>query len=635
MALDISKMSTAELEATARGERYQPSLINRVGNFLGENAEIPGSVAGGLAGAAAGTAILPGVGTVIGGILGGAGGAFTGSLASDVYQDERLDFEDALKEGAINVGFDVATLGAGKLIKPLAGALGVNTSDLLMNMIGRGSNNSVAALTPLPTNLAAGSNESLRLTQQLLEEGGGSLSALQTGQASFLRATAEEIGEIGLFSASQAAKRVRANNDVLTREVQRLTDGIDPSLTRLPEAVGEEIYGIVESGRRAAGQLYAEGLGKLSSEYGERQLNPSRFRTALKGFNADTASDFGDMMSKQTRTLVDDLEGRLLAVPSVKTTALFDLDKIIGNNIDQAMPGNQFADSKTVQQLSELRTRLRGAMDLTLEKQPKGLREGYRTLKKEYGDSMSDLLPKPSQGVIRAAKDGDFKRLGNLLIKQNNTGKIQAFMRSIDRSYADVAKANIGKNGDDLIQPAVQTAAEAKALIRQSFLQDTFKNVEGNTTDFKDMRRLAHSLSQKEPLDKAKAIMGESFGEYKRLVNAISDSTTDGRRGLFSLAVRSKEISAAAKVGQLTAGGAGAAGLVGLPMAAAILTIPSVLAKLATNKRAVHRLLALNGEVIRNPNITPDLVASGIVKVLAELSDTDRQSLQQELGVQF
>jgi len=633
--VDYTKMSDDQLEAISKGERYKPSLMSRVGNFMGENAELPGSLVGGLAGAAAGTAVLPGVGTVIGGILGGAGGAFTGSLASDVYQDERLDFEDALKEGAISVGFDAATLGAGKLIKPIARSLGVNTGDLLMNMMGRGVDNSPPALTALPTNIAAGSQESLRLTQQLLEEGGGSLSALQTGQASFVRATAEEIGEIGLFSAGQTAKRIAANNDVLTREVQRLTDGIDPSLARLPEAVGEEIYGIVESGRRAAGQLYAEGLGKIAAEYGDRQLSPSRFRTALKQFNTDHASDFGDMMSKQTRSLVNELDERLFAVPSVKTTALFDLDKIIGNNIDQAMPGNQFADTKTVQQLSELRTRLRNAMDSTLEKQPKGLRDGYRALKKEYGDSMSDLLPKIGQSVIRAAKDGDFNRLGSLLIKQTNTGKINAFMRSIDRSYADIAKANVGKQGKDLIEPAVKTAEEAKSLVRQSFIQNTFKNVEGDTTDFKDIRRLALQLNQKEPLMRAKAIMGESFGDYRRLVNAIADSTVDGKRGLFSLAVRSKEISAAAKVGQITAGGAGAAGLVGLPVAAAILTIPSVLAKIATNKRAVNRLLALNSEVVRNTNITPDLVASGVAKALMELSDTDRQSLQREIGVKF
>lgn len=636
-----ANMSREALEAMARGERYiappeSTSVMSRIGRFTAEHGEIPGSIAGGLAGAAYGTAILPGVGTVIGGILGGAAGAFTGSLASDVYQDERLDFESALKEGAISATFDTVTLGVGKLVRPVARSLGVNTADLVMNLIGRGDSNAPKALTKLSSDVAAGSKQSKQLTQELLEAGGGSLSALQTGQAGFVRATAEEIGEIGLFSAGQATKRIAANNAALYRESQRLIDGIDPMLARLPEAVGEEIYGVVEAGRRAASQLYADGLAKITKEYGERRINPSRFKTAAKLFDRELITEAGDLRAPATKALMKDLNERLFMMPSISTKTLFDLDKVISSNIDEAMPGNAFASSRAVQQLSELRTRLRGALEKTLEKQPKGLGEAYLELKKNYGKSQGDLLPKLGQNVIRAAKDGDYSRLGNLLIKQTNVNKIEMFMRSIDRAYIDIAKANKGKAAADLIVPGVKTAAQAKALVRQSFIKNMLTKAEDASTDFKTLKGLASGANSPEGVARSKAILGDAYPDFSRLMNAIHDSSVDGKRGLFSLAVRSKEISAGIKIGQAPALlGGGAAGLIGLPMAAAILTVPSVLAKIATNKRAVNRLLALEGTVKRTVDIKPELVVSGLAKVFAELSDEDRAAIQSELKVKF
>jgi uncharacterized membrane-anchored protein YhcB (DUF1043 family) len=90
---------------------------------------IAGAIAGGKAGAAIGTAAAPGVGTAIGGglgmVAGGAIGSFSGSLLGDKMSEEygaekttsQEKIEKATKEAALSVGFDVATLGAGKFLK--------------------------------------------------------------------------------------------------------------------------------------------------------------------------------------------------------------------------------------------------------------------------------------------------------------------------------------------------------------------------------------------------------------------------------------------------------------------------------------------------------------------------------------
>ena len=630
---NVQGMSDAGLEALIAGRPQKPSMISRVGDFMGRNAELPGSVAGGLAGAAYGTALGP-VGTVVGGIVGGTLGAFGGSLASDAYEGERLNFEEALKEGAISAAFDVATLGAGKVLKPIARSLGVNTADLLVNISGRAKPKPAPQLADLPTNVAFDTPESLRITQQLLEEGGGSLSAAQTGQASFWRRTADEIGQIGLFSGSVSAKRVRANNKVLFTETQSLVNGLDGSLTKTTGDLGEEIYGIVEAGRRAAEQLYGDGLEKITERYGNKTVGLGRLRSLVTDFEKQFTNDiYGNTLAPATQRVIDNLANGVFNAPTGKLTSLLELDRIIGNEIKEAIPGTATGSAKAHRQLSELRTQMRDTMETMLiaDKRLPAAGKAYKLLKSTYGESMRDLLPELNASVIRQGSRDNFEAIGRLFQNQGNVKRIESLMKSVKTAYRDVNRANAGKTGDALITPAVKTADDAINMMRQSYMQTIFKDVQGDSVDFTAFRDLAHRLSRKEDLRKSQAIMGESFGRYRRLVNAIANSTKDEKRGLFNLAIRSQEINSVGRLAGTAGAVGGSAAFVGLPLAAAVLTIPSVLAKIATNKRAVNRLLALNGAVKKDPNITPDLIASGLAKVFAELSDEERESLQRDL----
>lgn len=630
---NLNNMSDAGLRLLT-GEK---TFFERAGGVLGRNMEIPGAVAGGISGAVIGSAV-PVVGTVVGGIVGAAMGSFGGSLGSDAYEGRRLDFNEATKEGALSVGFDVATLGMGKLIRPIANSMGVNPADFIMKISGAGRRGAEPPrLTDLPTNVARGSDESLNMTQRLLEEGNGSLSAAQTGQASFLRATADEIGEIGLFSGGHAAKRIKANDAVLRREVDSLVDGADASLTTNAHGVGEVVYGVVEAGRRAAGQLYGEGLTKIVKEFGDKELNLSQLRTLTKSFQSKYSNPISgnDGLANGVRTIIKDMENGVFSVRNGKLSNVLNLDKQISDQIDQFMPGSSLADPNAVRQLSQFRTELRKAIQGTISKRSKGTAAAYQVLKDSYGESMGDLLPKISRNVIQKAKDQDYDALGNLLIKQTNLSKVQTMMKSIDRSFLDIALANAGKEASDpsFIVTGVKDAARAKAIVKQSYLKNIFQDATEEVVDFKGFRSQAIRLSKTDQLDKAKAILGSDFGQYKRLINAISDSTDVKTRGLFSLALRSKEISSLGKMGiggSMVGGAVTMASFGAMLPAVAILTVPSVLARIATNPKAVNALLLLNGQVKKNPNLAPELVASGIAKVMANLSEEDRASLQQE-----
>ena len=109
------------------------SLADFFGDISGALPEIAGAVVGGLKGAALGTIAGGPIGTVVGGVLGAATGGFAGAVTGDVaaraITGQDIELGEAVGRRAseipMNIGFDVATLGAGRFIgKPLMKSLG-------------------------------------------------------------------------------------------------------------------------------------------------------------------------------------------------------------------------------------------------------------------------------------------------------------------------------------------------------------------------------------------------------------------------------------------------------------------------------------------------------------------------------
>lgn len=120
---------SSPVEAAAPPQQEEPWYTPKnIENYLMNNMGLPAGIAGGITGGLAAGAVGGGpIGAFAGAAVGGALGAFGGSLGSDAYNERDLDYAKALTDAAISVSFDVATLGAGKVLKVIKAkrALGV------------------------------------------------------------------------------------------------------------------------------------------------------------------------------------------------------------------------------------------------------------------------------------------------------------------------------------------------------------------------------------------------------------------------------------------------------------------------------------------------------------------------------
>lgn len=120
------------------------------GGFLTSLISEGGAAGGALAGGAAGTMILPGVGTVIGAGLGGLIGGFGGSAAEQKVRDNKVNWGNAAKEGAIS-GVTSAILpggGAGILGRKAVATAATKTAGKATGNIAANSTESIATKAP-------------------------------------------------------------------------------------------------------------------------------------------------------------------------------------------------------------------------------------------------------------------------------------------------------------------------------------------------------------------------------------------------------------------------------------------------------------------------------------------------------
>jgi hypothetical protein len=101
---------------------------------------------------------------------------------------------------------------------------------------------------------------------------------------------------------------------------------------------------------------------------------------------------------------------------------------------------------------------------------------------------------------------------------------------------------------------------------------------------------------------------------------------------MFSLAIRSREVSAGASV---IAGAEAAKGA--FYSATSILAIPWVLSKIVVNKKAANKLLTLNNRVKQNSlgvgeALTADYVGKAVASIINELPDYDKEDIKFKMG---
>ena len=129
---------------------------------------------------------------------------------------------------------------------------------------------------------------------------------------------------------------------------------------------------------------------------------------------------------------------------------------------------------------------------------------------------------------------------------------------------------------------------------------------------------------------KLKAILGkDGYNSFKTLTNAIADSSKKPTADAFSLMLRGRESAATIGLGGAIVG---AGSFINLPTALAVFAIPEVLGRVATNKKAVNKLLLLNSNIKKNPDMKAELVAAQVAKVLNELDEADKEAIADSIN---
>jgi len=609
----------------------EESFLQEAGDFLEENLDLPGGLAGAIAGAKVGAVGgLPGM--ITGGIVGGAAGTFGGSLASSALEGE-ADFEKAAKEAGTSVAIDVATLGAGKVLRPIAKSLGITPTDLISKF--RKKAPEVTAPTQAPVAVPSGTPESLKATQDLLEKEGGTLLASQTQNASKLRRVGETISQVGLFSKARLESIAQSNKQSIVSEIDKMIAGIDPNLATTAGNMGQHIHEIISSGRKLNMINYSQGLTRIADKFGDAKVSPQPILNTIEDFLASSTKDGLSTLKPETVQIIEkakrDLVGQQLAVkyakgdtaaklPQATLNKIFAFQKSLNDDISSfGSFGSPTFNSQVEKELSDLSSNLRKSVTKSLSSVNEQVAKDYSAINKVYGETLDGLLPTVNKTIVAGADKGDYDRIGNLLLSNNNVSKIESMMKSIDTAFAQTKKTGLP------VQSSIQTANQAKQMIRQSYIKNMFGETVGDFDPYKWANKAKSFDKNPSEVAKLKAVLGnEAYASFKTLTNAIADSSSKPTADAFSLMLRGRE--SAATIGLL--GTAGAAGFAsGLLPAFAVFAIPDVIGRVATNKKATRRLLMLNEQVKKNPNLKVELATSQIAKIFNELEESDREAI--------
>lgn len=590
--------------------------FEKTGDFLGNNMEIPlgigGSIAGGIAGAPLGPA-----GAITGAVIGGAVGSGGGSLLSDNLQGQELDYGRATQEALISAGVDLGTLGLGKVLKPAfiaararLGFSPQDTADYILRNAIDGAD--------------AGSRESLLASQRILRESGtgATLTPFQTGNANALQTFGQKIGEIGLGSRQIAEANVSAVNqatsDALTEIITR--SGTEVGIN--PSALGEAMYSVITSGKRALSDSYGQGLSELQETLGNSVVSIQGVKNALNTFLHQHQREGFSTLNDQTVAYVSKLVDDFKSVPNMQARHLLDLEKKIVDDISQFGNLDSGVYNTVVErQLVQLSNDLRGAMGRALDNAAPGASAQFSALKQAYSEGIGGMLPEINKTFVRNASRENFTSLGRMLTQSGNTDQVRSFLKSIDTAYNQIDTA-LAREG--AVSAPFASAADAREAIKQGFLRQLFPDL-GREFDVTTYANLADRFNR--PADKArlKLIMGDDYLRFKQITNLMKEASEKPTSNVGELVIRSAEY------GSLGAAALGTSGP-SLGAAGAILLGPIGLAKLSTNQNLMTRMIALQKGKFPTGQALTAFAANIATDLYRTLDDEEQQSLRREFN---
>ena len=155
-------------------------------------------------------------------------------------------------------------------------------------------------------------------------------------------------------------------------------------------------------------------------------------------------------------------------------------------------------------------------------------------------------------------------------------------------------------------------------------------NVNNPNFDINDYKRLATEAEKPSVKEIQQAVMGEDYGRFRSLLNAMSDAGSNDGSLFGTLMLNSKTASAVSGIAGAvtTAGATVAGGPLGLAVSGlSWLVAPGVLQRIVSSPKAVNQLLLLQNKS-KSENLTPEFLMSGAAKIFSSLSDEDQAYIQ-------
>lgn len=582
-------------------------------SWMKENMEVPLGVVGGIAGTAMGAPFGP-VGMFVGGTLGSSAGTGGGKLISDDLSGEDLEYAEALEEAVYSMGFDVATLGAGKVLKT-AWVLGKKALGFTPK--------EAAEQAVKELDAPEGSRESLQASQRILEEGGATLTPSQVG-AEGTALLAEKIGRVGIFSSRAFEDNAARVNEITSDAISEVVNKLAVNSGGSANEIAEQTMGVIRQGREALSTNYSNSLDELAQVAGNVQnLSLGKHIYAANSFvSRNMKGGILDLDPATVKFIDDDLGPMLGDNMALKTNleGLIAIDKQITNRINNRFggaPGTPNYNPSAQRELTILAEELREATYNSLKKSDPKMAAKYKAMKDAYSEGIQGILPKINNSFVTKASKGDYQSLGMLLTDAGNIDQVLAFKKSLRESFKQIDKA--GADAGQFI--AFQ---EADALIKKGFLQKLFPNAGTPSFDVTQYANLAKRLNDPTEVAKFKAVLGADYPKIKQLSNLMAEASANPRSNIGELAFRGAEYKAGRDVMAAVQGGAAVASGLGAPF---VLGAPMVLSKMSLNPKRINQLIAFENTAFK----TREAMEAAAQRILADVTNEMTEEEQAQL----
>ena len=533
--------------------------------------------------------------TTAGAALGTAGF----NLADDVAKGQSMDYSKAVKEALISAGFDVATLGAQRLLP---------TTTWVKTMEAFGIDPNKTASTIMAQ---LGSPEAMEQTQAFLRSKGlGLLPNQLREQAGWFDRLREKIGRLGVVSRGNFENYAGSVNTAVREEFDSL---FNVSANRSISNVGDHLQTVYTTAQKALSTQYVDSLESLAARTPIRytNVNPIKLEiekifkeNGVQGVNkSGELVGAGSTLQKETRDFLQSHFAKFVGddgIIALDAKNIIALEKTITGVQSELMDKGLNTAAREVRAIAK---RMKEPYLKMLDNIDSTVANDYRKIKKAYSDGQSAMFPEITGNKLRKALDnGDLFPIAKGIIKgQGSAKQVRELMGSVTQVYGTLRHTNPKEYKKILAEKGLPENPNAfKKMLRESYLLENFPNLMNADESVSTMSTKLANMFVGEAAERTKAIFGEQFKDLKRMANIVDVVSRDSKGNIADLFGLSQQYNSAGKVLDgmailATGGGAlNGLGMGDLALASAILLTPHYMTKAVMNPKLGDKILKIS-----------------------------------------